>query len=396
MIYSWIGVNQQGQKVNGEFSGSRSQLILELKKHGISCLKVKRKIYNSNLFAKKISAKILAEFTRQLSILFNANIEFVSCLHMLSQENEFPALRVLIIKITNFIVNGMSIAEALNKFPNYFEPSYCALIHAAERSGTLKEILNQLSNFQNHKLKTRFKVIKAVYYPVVILSISLIITFALLIFVVPQFKNIFDSFGAKLPGFTLSVIGFSKFLQQNCLLIIEVLLILFITNKKIFVNSASYKKLIHGLILRLPGVGNFLCIWYAANWMRLLAILLNAGIPLIDTIELSIPTIPNLYYQNILSEIKQSIHLGNSFLYSIRGKFIFPSRAVQMIGIGESAGQLTRMLLEAADILEVNIEHKIDAFAEWLEPMLMVLLAILVGGLIIAMYLPVFRLGSAL
>ncbi len=242
----------------------------------------------------------------------------------------------------------------------------------------------------------RNKIIKAIYYPIIVLNISLLITLGLLIFVVPQFKNIFDSFGAKLPALTLQIIHFSHYLQANILYILELSLIFILLHKKYFIKKFHYQYGLHKYMLKLPVLGQFLRHWYAQGWLRLVATLLSSGVTLVDAIELSMQAISNLYYQKILLEIKLSIVSGNSFLRSIQGKFIFPIQVVQMIRVGESSGQLSQMLLEAADMLQRNIEHKVEIYAEWSEPILMLILAILVGGLIVAMYLPVFRLGSAL
>lgn len=347
-------------------------------------------------FRKKITQNTLAEFTQQLATLFNANLEFFVCLQILSQNHEFPALRDLINHIKSSIENGSTVSAAFRQFSSCFDSTYCALIAAGESSGTLKEILKQLSHYLRKKLLIRNKIIKAVYYPIIVLNISLLITLGLLIFVVPQFKNIFDSFGAKLPTLTLQIIDFSHYLQANILYIIEFFLISILLHKKYFNKKFYYQYLLHTYILKLPVLGQFLRQWYAQGWLRLLATLLSSGVTLVDAIELSMQTITNLYYQKILSEIKLSIVSGNSFLHSIQGKFIFPIQVVQMIRVGESSGQLSQMLLEAADMLQRNIEHKVELYAQWSEPVLMLILAVLVGGLIIAMYLPVFRLGSTL
>ena len=395
-LYEWQGINAAGQRVQDQQTAANSHdLYNQLQNQGIVVIKIKKKLL---LFGKfqKISMKQLAEFTHQLGILCQANVDLVTALQITVHEEYHTDLEKLIIAIKKNIENGMSLAESLNHFPLFFDKVYCALIEAGEQSGTLGKMLMQLADYQEKMLALRAKIAKALFYPAAVAVVATLITIGLLIFVVPQFKSIFNSFGAQLPGFTQVVIQISNALQVHAkkfLILIVIIVTCCRYSIRHFVKAQAWRDKI---LLRLPMVGRLLTVAFLARWTRLLATLLRAGLSLVDALRIAGKSISNQKIQRQMEEVIQRVIAGGAFNQALSIHTCFSSRITQMVAVGENTGQLSTMLEKIADGQQISLDRSIDYFSKWLEPAVMMILAIVTGGLIIAMYLPVFKLGAAL
>jgi type IV pilus assembly protein PilC len=395
-LYEWQGINATGQRVQDQQAAANSRdLFNQLQNQGIVVINIKKKLL---LFGKlqKISLKQLAEFTHQLGILCQANVDLVTALQITVHEEYHTDLEKLIIAIKKNIENGMSLAESLNHFPLFFDKVYCALIEAGEQSGTLGKMLMQLADYQEKMLTLRAKIAKALFYPAAVAVIATLITIGLLIFVVPQFKIIFTSFGAQLPGFTQVVIEISNGLQAHAKKFL-ILIVMIITSCRYAIRHfAKARTCLDNILLQLPMVGRLLTVAFLARWTRLLATLLRAGLSLVDALRIAGKSISNQKIQRQMDDVIQRVIDGGAFNQALSTHSCFSSRITQMIAVGENTGQLSTMLEKIAEGQQISLDRSIDYFSKWLEPVVMMILAIVTGGLIIAMYLPVFQLGAAL
>lgn len=397
--YFFQGIDANGKKIHGkETACNLQQLHEKLKARGISVLKTKVLI-SLSLFDKlnrKIPQKTLLDFTRQLGMLCQANLDLVNALHIISQEMTHPVLRKLIFSIKNDIENGLNFGKALEKYPQYFDKIFCGLVNAGEQSGTLSEMLTQLADHQEQMVGLRAKITKALFYPSAIILAAILITSGLLIFVVPQFKNIFSSFGAELPLFTQWVIRISGAIQTQSgksLVFLGMMALIYQWIMKKYEKSIQWRD---QQLLRLPLIGQWLTAAIFARWTRTLATLLFAGIPLVDALETAGKMITNRCCQRDMAALIAQINTGAGFYQAFADNPRFPQRIAQMISVGESGGQLAEMLNQIARLEQAALDRAIETVSQWLEPTVMLILAVLIGGLIIAMYLPIFRLGAVM
>lgn len=395
--YLWYGINHLGERIEGkEFAPNYQQLKHQLHNRDIVVLHSKKILVWRWRRAIKITRKIIADFTQQLAILSQANLELVPALTILSEQDSHPTLQTLIISLQQHIENGATFSDALAKFPSYFDNIYCGLIYAGEQSGTLSQMLAQLADYQEQILNLQAKIIKTLFYPVTILIVALLITSGLLIFIVPQFEKIFKNFGAQLPLFTQGVIALSNGLRAyfwEFLLLIFTIIIIY---HKFIKHSPKFCAWRDRQLLSLPILGQLLLNSILARWTKILATLLAAGLPLLTALQIAEKTIANQFFQKALTETIKQIHSGQTFYQALHNSALFPRRIVQMIGVGESSGQIIAMLNKIADIQRTTLDKMIDYFSKWLEPVMMLLIAAVTATLIIAMYLPVFRLGEVI
>lgn len=395
-MYRWYGINAHGQRVHGRrIAHNSNQLRQQLHSEGISVLSI-RKIWTLQNHSKKISAKHLADFTRQVAILYQANIALTLIFKIIKQEDHNLRLQILILALLEHVENGMTLSQALAQFPQYFDNIYCGLVQAGEASGSLSQTLSQLADHQEQMLSLREKIAKAMYYPAATLTIALLITWGLLIFVVPQFQNIFSNFGSQLPLFTQLIIKLSLLLRQHFLFGVISLFSLFFLFKILLKNSTSWSSWIEDKLLCLPILGKILHATIIAHWSQILATTLIAGIPLIDALQIAAKAIPSRSYQRSLSFLILAINNGQTFYQALQSCSFFTPRIIQMIMVGESSGQLTFMLHKISQIQQSQLNKRIELLSKWLEPFIMMILAILIGSLIIAMYLPIFKLGAVI
>ncbi|RZQ54117.1 type II secretion system protein F [Pseudoalteromonas phenolica] len=396
--FVWTGLSARGKKLEGEMTGTSIALVkAQLRKQGITPSKVKRKpkpLFGIGAGGQKITAKDIAIFTRQIATMLIAGVPLIQSLEMVASGAKNKSLSKLIGSIADEVKAGQPLAKSLRAYPRYFDELYCDLIHSGEQSGALDKIFDRVAVYKEKAEALKSKIKKAMFYPIAVVVVALIVTSILLIFVVPQFQDIFNGFGAELPAFTLFVIGISEFMQEAWWLIVLIIGITFYSYKEALIRSSAMRHFNDRLVLQLPVVGMILHKAAVARYARTLSTTFAAGVPLVDALDSAAGASGNVIYKNAITEIKAEVSSGNQMNWAMRNSKLFPDMVVQMVSIGEESGSLDGMLEKVANIYEQEVDDAVDGLSSLLEPLIMSVLAVLVGGLIIAMYLPIFQLGS--
>lgn len=393
--YIWEGKDRKGNKTKGELSGSNLALVkAQLRKQGIIPDKVKKK--PKPLFGgkRKITPFDIAMLTRQLATMMKAGVPLVQSFDIVADGLENKGLQELVMAIRNDIASGTSFAGALRKHPRHFDDLYCNLVDSGEKAGALEQMLDRIATYLEKTELLKKKVKKAMTYPAAVVVVAIIVTAILLVKVVPQFQSLFEGFGADLPVFTLMVVHLSEWLQKwwfVVLLAIVGALFLFKESKR---RSQKFSDLCDKYVLKLPVVGEILDKSAVAKFGRVLSTTFAAGVPLVDALDSVAGATGNAVYRDAIDRIKNDVSSGTQLQASMRQQDIFPVMAVQLTAIGEESGNLDEMLEKVADHYEGVVDDMVDNLTALMEPMIMAVLGVLVGGLIIAMYLPIFKMGS--
>jgi len=399
--FTYSGVNSKGEKISGEiFALNKSLAIALLKKQGVRTPKVKAYSEPSQLLnilsGNHISSIDVSIFTRQLATMQNAGLPLVQALKVVTDVTQKKALAFLILQIKYEVESGNSLSASLKKHSLVFDDLYCNLIESGEQSGTLDVMLDRIALYKEkiETLKRKFK--KAMYYPVTVVLVASVVTSILLIKVVPTFKNMFDSFGAELPYFTRIVLAVSDFLQKNGIFVLIGIIgsiLLFIRSYK---SSSILRERVQLSLLKVPVIGKIIHLSAIARFSRTLATTFAAGVPLTIALDSVAYATGNILYQKAILEVHQKVSNGEQLFSALQENKVFPNLIVQMVSIGEEAGKLDEMLHKCANIYEEEVDSLIDGMSTLIEPLIMVILGVIVGGLVIAMYLPIFKLGSVI
>ncbi len=393
--FTYEGTNRGGAKVKGEIYAISDTLAKsELRKQGINPLRVKKKPKPLFGGAAKVKPADIAIFARQMATMMQAGVPLVQSFEIIGQGVENQAMQKLIFGVKNEVEGGVALAEALAKQPLYFDQLFVNLVNAGEQSGALESMLDKLATYKEKTEALKAKVKKALFYPVAVLIVAFIVTVILLVFVVPQFEDLFSSFGADLPALTLFVIGLSEFMQKWWYLIAGAIagaVWLLLHLKK---TSPKVQEALDRLALRAPVIGDITTKSAIARFSRTLETMSAAGVPLVEAMDSVAGATGNIVYHDASLKIKDEVSQGTQLQTSMRNTGLFPNMAIQMVSIGEEAGSLDSMLAKVADFYEAEVDNAVDALTSLLEPIIMAVLGVLVGGLIIAMYLPIFKLGS--
>ena len=397
--FLWIGVNARGKKLEGELSGQSIALIkAQLRKQGITPSKVKRK--PKPLFGiksvQKITPKDIALITRQIATMLMAGVPLIQTIEMIGSGTKNKSITKLMEGIGDEVKAGVPLSQALRKHPRYFDDLYCDLVASGEQSGALDKIFDRVALYKEKAEALKSKIKKAMFYPIAVLVVAVIVTSILLIFVVPQFQDIFNGFGAELPGFTLMVIGISEFMQEYWWIILIVIIAAGFAYKEALLKSKKLRDANDRAILKLPVIGMILNKAAVARYARTLSTTFAAGVPLVDALDSAAGASGNAVYRYAILEIKAEVSSGNLMNWAMRNSKIFPDMVIQMVAIGEESGSLDGMLAKVATIYEQEVDDAVDGLSSLLEPLIMAVLGVLVGGLIVAMYLPIFQLGSVI
>ncbi len=394
VTFFWEGINKHGEPAQGQRAAHNSKLIKAiLRKDGISVHKICRK--KSPIFrSAKISKTEITLFTRQISTLTTAGIPLIRALNVISREHRNLVMRELIDRLQASIEQGNSIATALNEYPCYFSELYRNLIMAGEHSGTLDILFDRIAIYQEKTSALIEKINKALYYPMAVMLVALLVAVVLLIFVMPQFQQLYTGFGTTLPSPTRLIIHLSELVQRFWWLLGFAIIggnagFLFARRR-----SASFATTIDKLLLQLPIVGQILEKSAVAKFARTLATTFAAGMPLISALQVVAGATGNRIFSRAILNIRENITTGQSLHAAIRQTKIFSSMVVQMIAVGEESGTLEKMLNKIADIFERDVDHIVEGLGSLLEPIIMVILGVFIGAFVIAMYLPIFKLGS--
>ncbi len=393
--FNFQGVNKSGSKIKGVIeSPTDAQARLTLAKQGLSAVKVQPRIELFGTGDKKIETQDIAVFSRQLATMMTAGVPLVQALAIVSKGHENPSMGKLLDTIRGDIEAGASLAEALAKHPDHFDNLFVNLVGAGERSGALESLLDRIATYKEKSEALRKKVKKALTYPIAVLVVAVVVTAILLIFVVPQFQDLFQGFGADLPAFTLMVINLSNFVQAYIIYILIAIGALGFAYAQAHKRSFAFRKAIDRLVLKLPVVGDIQNKSAVARFSRTLATMFAAGVPLVDALESVAKAAGNIVYEEAIMIMREQVMTGTQLQVTMEQVGVWPSMATQMIAIGEESGALDSMSEKVAEFYEGEVDNLVDNLSALMEPIIMAVLGVLVGGLVIAMYLPIFKLGQ--
>ncbi|WP_263142133.1 type II secretion system F family protein [Pseudomonas sp. RIT-PI-AD] len=393
-LFVWEGTDRKGTRTKGEISGQNPALVkAQLRKQGINPTKVRKKGFSLSK-GKKIKPLDIALFTRQMATMMKAGVPLLASFDIIGEGFENPNMRKLVDEIKQEVAAGNSLANALRKKPQYFDDLYCNLVDSGEQSGALETLLDRVATYKEKTELLKKKIKKAMNYPIAVVLVAIIVSAILLIKVVPQFQSVFSNFGAELPAFTLFVIAISEFLQEWWIIVFLALIALGFAFKETHRRSQKFHDAVDRSILKFPIVGDILYKSSLARYARTLATTFAAGVPLVDALDSVAGATGNVVFKNAVNKVKQDVSTGMQLNFSMRTTGVFPAMAVQMTAIGEESGALDAMLDKVATFYEEEVDNKVDGLTALMEPMIMAVLGVLVGGLIIAMYLPIFQLGS--
>lgn len=393
--FVWEGTDRKGAKIKGETAGQNPALVkAQLRKQGINPTKVRKKAVSLFGSGKAIKPLDIALFTRQMATMMKAGVPLLQSFDIIGEGFENPNMRKLIDEVKQDVAAGNSFAASLRKRPRYFDDLYCNLVDAGEQSGSLESLLDRVATYKEKTEALKAKIKKAMNYPIAVLVVAAIVSAILLIKVVPQFQDVFSNFGAELPAFTLFVIGISEALQEWWLIVLFALVASAFVLREIHRRSEPFRNWLDRTVLKLPAFGDILYKSAVARYARTLATTFAAGVPLVDALDSVAGATGNVVFRSAVHKIKADVSSGMQLNFSMRSTGTFPAMAVQMTAIGEESGALDEMLDKVASYYETEVDNAVDGLTALMEPMIMSVLGVLIGGLIIAMYLPIFQLGN--
>jgi type IV pilus assembly protein PilC len=392
--FAWEGTDKKGHRVKGKsLAPDEKALRADLRRQGIAPSRVKKQS-TALKSGGKVKAEDIAVFSRQLATMLAAGIPLVQGLEIVGNGHDKPAVQKLILTIKADIEGGTSLHEALAKHPLHFDDLYVNLVEAGEQAGALESLLDKIATYKEKTEALKKKVKKALFYPAAVLVVAVIVTMILLIFVIPQFESLFKGFGADLPAFTQFVIDLSKFVQSNGIFIALVAggaFYAFFYFKK---RSKKMREFLDRMALKVPIIGPILNKAAIARYARTLSTMFAAGVPLVEALDSVAGATGNIIYENAVLEMRDEVATGQRLQRAMENTALFPNMVIQMIAVGEESGSLDEMSGKVATFYEAEVDNAVDAMSSLLEPLIMAILGVLVGGLVIAMYLPIFKLGA--
>lgn len=394
-VFVWEGTDRKGGKIKGELTGANPMLVkAQLRKQGINPTKVRKKGISLFSAGKKIKPMDIALFTRQMATMMGAGVPLLQSFDIIGEGFENPNMRKLVDEVKQEVASGNSLANSLRKKPQYFDDLYCNLVDAGEQSGALETLLDRVATYKEKTESLKAKIRKAMTYPIAVVVVALIVSAILLIKVVPQFQSVFENFGAELPAFTQMVINLSEVLQKWWFIVLIGMFVVAFAIREAHRRSESFRNWVDRSLLKLPIVGMIIYKSSVARYARTLSTTFAAGVPLVEALDSVAGATGNVVFRNAVYKIKQDVSSGTQLNFSMRTTGAFPSMAIQMAAIGEESGSLDEMLGKVASFYEEEVDNAVDNLTTLMEPMIMAVLGVLVGGLIIAMYLPIFQLGN--
>lgn len=393
-IFKYKGKNRRGRKISGEISeASVAAAKTLLKEQGITVSSIKPKPKGFG-FSNRIKNQDISIFARQLATMMRAGIPLIQSFDMVADNVEKPKMKELILKIKVDIESGTTFSDALRKHPLYFDNLFCSLIEAGEKSGALEGMLERIAVYKEKSELLRLKIKKAVKYPITVIIAALIVSGILLVKVIPIFKDLFESFGSELPAYTQMVVNISEFVQAYWAYVLGGVIFFVFAIRHSHRKYKSFRDNMDRLALKLPILGDITYKAVIARYCRTLATTFSAGVPLIDALDSAGKATGNIVYIEAVEDIKDDVSSGQKLNFAMRTSTQFPNMATQMVAIGEDSGAMDAMLDKVASYYEAEVDSSVDGLTSMLEPLIMAVLGILVGGLVIAMYLPIFMMGS--
>ncbi|MCK9238173.1 MAG: type II secretion system F family protein [Thiopseudomonas sp.] len=394
-IFVWEGTTRQGTKISGQMAEQDASLVkAQLRKQGINPIKVRKQGIQLFSGGKRIKPMDIAIFTRQLATMMKSGVPLLQSFDIIIEGLDNANMTKLVQSIKADVSSGNSLASALRKHPQYFDDLYCNLVDSGEQSGALETLLDRVATYKEKTEALKAKIKKAMNYPIAVVLVAVIVSAILLIKVVPQFQEVFDGFGAELPAFTLMVIGISEALQEHGLIVLAVIIGAAFLFRHALVKSEKLRNSVDRALLKTPVVGDIIYKAAVARFGRTLATTFSAGVPLVDALDSVAGATGNVVFKNAVMLVKSEVTGGTQLNIAMRSTEVFPSMALQMTAIGEESGALDEMLDKVAIHYEAEVDNAVDGLTALMEPMIMAVLGVLVGGLIIAMYLPIFQLGA--
>ena len=398
--FVWEGKNKRGQKVKGELSGPNMAVVkAQLRKQGISPEKVKRApkpLIGGAVKGKKIKTADITFFTRQMATMIKAGVPLVQSFEIVSDGIDNPTMRNLIMGMRDKVAAGNDFASALKEYPQYFDELTCNLVESGEQAGALEAMLDRVAEYKEKTEALKSKVKKAMGYPIATLSIAAIVTVILLVKVVPTFEAMFTSFGSELPAPTQFVVNLSEIVQAYWLPVAGVIAGIIVTFKQAMKRSAALRDNVDKITLKMPIFGDLTRKAAVARFARVLSTTFAAGVPLVEALESVAGAVGNAVYRDAVLSVRSEVATGQQMHFAMRSTGVFPNMVVQMTSIGEESGALDGMLDKAATYYEQEVDDAVDGLTAMMEPLIMAFLGVVVGGLLIAMYMPIFQMGSAM
>ena len=392
--FIWEGKDKRGNKVRGKtLATNEASLRADLRRQGVAATRVKTQ---SNAFRSggKVSNEDIAVFARQLATMMSAGIPMVQAFEIIGNGHEKPAMQKLVLDIKASIEGGSTLHESLAKFPLFFDDLFVNLVEAGEQAGALESLLDKIATYKEKTEALKKKIKKALFYPIAVLCVAVIVSIILLIFVIPQFEELFKGFGADLPAFTQMVVNLSRFVQHQGLwlgMVIGGSIYAFFYFLK---RSKKMQLASDRILLKFPIVGPILVKAAIARFARTLSTMFAAGVPLVEAMQSVAGATGNIVYEEAVLRMKDEVATGQRLQRAMENTGLFPNMVVQMIAVGEESGSLDTMSGKVAEFYEAEVDNAVDSMSSLLEPLIMAILGVLVGGMVIAMYLPIFKLGQ--
>lgn len=397
LVFSWEGTDKKGNKVKGETNAANISLVrAELRRQGINASKVKQKA--SPLFSrkKKIIPKDIAIFSRQLATMMSSGVPLVQSFDIVGRGHENPSMQEMLLSIKADIEGGTALAPALSKHPLHFDDLFCNLVEAGEAAGVLEELLDKIATYKEKTESLKAKIKKALTYPIAVIIVAIIVTAVIMIFVIPQFEELFSGFGAELPAFTQMVVEMSEFVSSWWWLMLGVTVGIVVSLGAAYKRSRKMRETLDRALLKVPVIGDIMHKASIARFARTLSTMFAAGVPLVEALESVAGATGNVVYTKAVLKMRDDVSTGQSLQLSMKQMDLFPHMVVQMVAIGEEAGSLDAMLAKVADFYEEEVDNAVDNLSSLMEPMIMSFLGVVIGGLVVAMYLPIFQMGQAI
>ena len=396
MVFVWEGTDRKGNRIKGESRVASIALArADLRRQGITPLKVKKK--SASLFSnrkKKITSKDIAIFSRQLATMMSAGVPMVQAFDIVGRGHNNPAMSEMILTIKQDVEGGTSLTKSLRRHPLYFDDLFCNLVEAGEQAGVLETLLDKIATYKEKTESLKAKIKKALFYPTAVIVVAILITAIIMIFVIPQFKDLFSSFGADLPSFTLLVINISDVVAGWWWAMLIGVVGAVVVASNVWKRSPKFRETLDRLLLKIPVIGTILHKAALARFCRTTATMFTAGVPLVEALQSVAGATGSTVYEQAVLKMRDDVATGQSLQLAMRQQGLFPHMVIQMVTIGEESGALDDMLSKVADFYEEEVDNAVDALSSLLEPMIMVILGTVIGGLVVALYLPIFQLGS--
>ena len=393
-VYEWEGKDRNGRIVRGETrAAGENQVQASLRRQGVFVTKIKKRRMRSG---KRIKPKDIAIFTRQLATMMKAGVPLLQSFDIVARGNPNPSVTKLLNDIRADIETGTSLSAAFRKYPLYFNSLYCNLVEAGEAAGILEDLLDRLATYMENTEAIKSKITSALMYPIAVIVVAFVVVAIIMIFVIPAFKEVFSSFGADLPAPTLLVIAMSEFFVKWWWLIFGGLGFGVYFFMQAWKRNERMQAFMDRLLLKIPIFGELIDKAVVARWTRTLSTMFSAGVPLVEALQSVAGATGNIVYEKAVLAMRDEVSTGQRLQRAMENTGLFPNMVIQMIAVGEESGSLDEMSAKVADFYEADVDNAVDSMSSLLEPLIMAILGVLVGGLVIAMYLPIFKMGSVI